>query len=259
MHGSISALYHYPIKGLSPQPLASVSLTEGQGFPFDRVFALARHDSGCDPESFRPLPKTRFHMLARDAALARLRTAYDPANGRLTAALDDATPLSIDLGTADGATRIAAFIADHLGLSAEETPFLAAATGQNRFTDVSVRSADMMNAVSLINLASVRDLEARIGRPVDPLRFRANIYFDGWPAWSEFALEETEIAIGDVRLRPCLRTRRCPATEVDPQTAERDLDVPALLKTHFGHSDMGIYADVLTPGEIAPGTAITAL
>jgi len=38
--------------------------------------------------------------------------------------------------------------------------------------------------ISVINLASLRDLEARLGRPVDPLRFRANLYVEGWPAWA---------------------------------------------------------------------------
>lgn len=257
MRGSITSLYHYPVKGLSPQPLPSVDLAAGQGFPFDRVFALARHDSGCDPRHFRPLPKSRFHMLARDAELARLASRYDPEDGVLEIALDGKTVLAANLDEETGASAAASFVATYLGLPAGAAPYLARA-GENRFTDVSVRSAEMMNAVSLINLASVRAFEERIGRPVDPLRFRANIYFDGWPAWSEFDLIGSGIAIGEATLRPCLRTRRCPATQVDPATAERDLDVPALLAKHYGHSDLGIYAEVTGAGTVAPGAEIVA-
>ena len=36
----VSGLYHYPIKGLSPQVLPEVRLTPGQGFPFDRVYGI---------------------------------------------------------------------------------------------------------------------------------------------------------------------------------------------------------------------------
>ena len=49
-----------------------------------------------------------------------------------------------------------------------------------RFTD-SIRSG----FVSILNLASVRDLERRMGAPIDPLRFRANIAVEGWEPWAE--------------------------------------------------------------------------
>ena len=42
--------------------------------------------------------------------------------------------------------------------------------------------------VSIINLASVAALENAIGAPVHPLRFRGNLYVEGWPAWHEFDL-----------------------------------------------------------------------
>src|SRR5437762_2800107 len=47
--------------------------------------------------------------------------------------------------------------------------------------------------VSLINLASIAALEGSIGAKVDPLRFRANVYFDGMPAWTELDWLEREI------------------------------------------------------------------
>ena len=36
-----------------------------------------------------------------------------------------------------------------------------------------------------------------MGAPVHPLRFRANLYVDGWPAWHEFDLLGQELAIGE--------------------------------------------------------------
>jgi len=129
----------------------------------------------------------------------------------------------------------------------------------HRFTDVSVTSAAYMSAISLINLASVRDLEAAVGRPVDPLRFRANVYVDGVPAWDELNWVGREVALGEVRLRILKRTVRCPATEVDPATGERDLDVPRALQAHVGHRDMGVYGEVLVGGTIRPGDALTLL
>jgi uncharacterized protein YcbX len=256
MRGEITRLYHYPVKGFSPHRLESVELEPSRGFPFDRTLALARHDSECDPSAFRPLPKTRFHMLARDAALAKLTSRFTPESGHLRIEAGEGAALETDLSTPKGAGAFAAFIARQLGVPAEETPFLVDA-GENRYTDVSVISPEMMNAVSLINLASVRDFEAKTGLSIDPMRFRANIYFDGWPAWSEFEMDGVEIVAGDVTLRPCLRTKRCPATQVDPATAARDIDVPALLMQHYGHPDLGIYAEVVSGGVLTDGLAFT--
>ena len=50
--------------------------------------------------------------------------------------------------------------------------------------------------VSIINLASVAEIADAIGAPVDPLRFRANLYVEGWRAWREFELLDQELAIG---------------------------------------------------------------
>jgi uncharacterized protein len=40
---------------------------------------------------------------------------------------------------------------------------------------------------------------------------------------------------------------RCAATQVNPVTAERDLDIVAAL----GHTNMGVYAEVVAGGKIA--------
>ena len=84
--------------------------------------------------------------------------------------------------------------------------------------------------VSIINLASVAAVENAAGAPVDPLRFRGNLYVAGWPAWHEFDLLGREIAIGaSARLKVVKRIVRCAATEVDPETGIRDLAIPQTL------------------------------
>ncbi|WP_158967229.1 MOSC domain-containing protein [Chachezhania sediminis] len=255
MKGKIAALYHYPVKGLSPQQLDRVSLTPGEGFPHDRVFGFARHNSGLDPDNWRPLPKNRFLVLMTDAALAGLKTHYDPATGAFTIREGGVLKLETTLDTAEGADAAVDYMATYLDLPPGNRPSLARG-GDNRFTDISVVSAQMMNAVSLINLASVRDFEKKTGNAVDPLRFRGNIYFDGWPPLAELGLVDREISLGNVRLRLCLRTRRCPATEVNPVTAERDMAVPKLLQQSYDHSDMGIYGEVIQGGTLTAGTEI---
>ena len=94
--------------------------------------------------------------------------------------------------------------------------------------------------------------------PVDPLRFRGNLYVEGWPAWHEFDLLGRELSIGpSLRLRVVKRIVRCAATNVDPATGIRDLDIPHTLMHAFGHQDCGVYAEVITGGPITVGDSLT--
>ena len=67
-----------------------------------------------------------------------------------------------------------------------------------------------------------------------------------------------EIAIGDVRLEVVEITGRCAATEVNPDSGERDLHMLKILQQGFGHTQCGIYARVTAGGAIKKGDTVTA-
>ena len=257
MTATVKHLITYPIKGLSGQILDSVKLEKGLGFPLDRSFAFARSGSGMDPASPKPMPKSRFHVLARDAALAQLQTSFDAGSKTLTVQVGE-TNLVFDCSTIDGMNQASKFIASTVGIEADEAPTFINGVDIH-FTDVCMTSPQYMHAVSIINLASVRALGDAIGREVDPNRFRGNLLVDGWEPFRELESLESEVTIGDAKLRILKRTRRCPATQVNLQTATRDIDVPALLDEHFGHSDMGVYAEVIEGGTVKLNDGVSAL
>src|SRR5204862_7328344 len=70
--------------------------------------------------------------------------------------------------------------------------------------------------VSLINLASIAALEQSVGAPVAPLRFRANLYFDGVPAWGELDWLVSEITAEGTRLRVIAEINLVAATHTNP-------------------------------------------
>jgi MOSC domain-containing protein len=253
--GSVRNLYFYPVKGLSPQPLTAVNLAPAEGFPFDRMFGLACFDSGFDPRNPRPLPKQRFLMLARDNRLAELQTHLDPDTRHFTIHVKGELVHESDFSDDGSVEKTRDWFAEMFGLGPERRPVLAEAA-PHRFTDVSVGSARLMNAISLINLSSVADFSERLGKPIDPLRFRGNLYFEGWPPFSELELMNAELSVGSTRLRILRRTTRCAATEVNPKTGQRDIAVPRLLKECYGHVDMGVYAEVLAGGVVEPGMPV---
>ena len=107
-----------------------------------------------------------------------------------------------------------------------------------------------------MNLESVRDLSRITGVDLDPLRFRANIYFDGLRAWEEHHWLGKTIRCGTATLQVFKETGRCEATSVDPATARRGLSIPAALTRTWGHTNLGLYAKVISGGEAAAGDAI---
>jgi len=257
MNAAITDIYRYPVKGLSAEALDRIDLGIGQCLPQDRRFAIALGPTEFDPDRPQWLAKTNFIMLMRDAALARLGTSFDPTSGELTIAEAGRTLLRASLVEDDGRRAIARFFDEFLANSpggAVPGPLRVVEAPGHAFADARPKpNAATDKYVSLINLNSIRDLESRIGATVDPLRFRANVYFDGPPAWREQEWLERELAAGSARLRVIAPITRCAATEVNPATAERDLALVKELMRHFGHNIMGIYAEMVGGGVIAIG------
>ena len=90
-----------------------------------------------------------------------------------------------------------------------------------------------------------------------PSDFARNVYFDGASAWSEHDWVGSEITLGAAQLQVISPITRCAATQVNPVTAKRDLDIVAALERAFGHINMGVYAEVVAGGVIAVGDALS--
>jgi uncharacterized protein YcbX len=245
----IKALYRYPVKGLSPQALARTALAPGGTVPADRLYAVENGPIGFDPAAPAYFPKQRFLMLMRNERLAALRTDYDEASHTLTIHHEGREAARGDLRTLEGRSAIETFLAGYCAADLRGPPKVLYGAGHS-FSDVAKK------VVSIINLASVAALETVIGAPVDPLRFRANIYVSGWPAWHEFDLLDRELTAGGARLKVVKRIVRCAATNVDPQTGIRDLTIPQTLMQNFDHMDCGVYAEIVAAGEVAVGDSI---
>ncbi len=242
----IASLYRYPVKGLSPERLIRADLLEGEYFPGDRVFAVENGPSGFDPASPEHQPKIKFLMLMRNESLARLTTSYEDHSGILMIHEGGREVARGDLATPEGRLAIEAFFRRFMPTELRGTPKVLSSTGGFRFTD------SPKGFVSLINLASVAELERVIGAPVDPLRFRGNLHVEGLPAWGEFDLVGQVLTTDTgVRMRVTKRIERCAATNVDPATGMRDLQIPKALMRAYGHTDCGIYAQILAGGTIS--------
>jgi hypothetical protein len=249
--GVVTALWRHPIKGFTPEPLQAADLPTDGWFPGDRMFAVEDGPSGFDPAAPQHLPKQKFTVLMRTAEVAGVRTRWDETARVLHARFGEA---AVALRVDDPASRagFAAWLEGVLGDAVSGPLKLVSAERlDHRFMD------HPLGRVSILNLASVRDFEARVGRPVDPLRFRANVWVEGWPAWIENEGAGAALTLGGARLTGVKPIVRCAATHVDPDTAERDFDLVPALFEHYGHRWCGLYATIGAGGPVAVGDAIS--
>jgi uncharacterized protein len=183
----IHGIFRYPVKGLSPEPLASAQLAVGATLPADRLYAIENGPSGFDAAAPQHQPKQRYLMLMRNERLALLRTRFDENSHILSIGAEGREPVRGDLRTAAGRTAVERFFATYCADELRGPPKVLHAPWFS-FSDIARK------AVSIINLASVAAIEEAIGTAVDPLRFRANLYVTGWRAWHELDLIGEELA-----------------------------------------------------------------
>lgn len=250
----VTSLHRYPVKGLSPEPLQQAALQTSGFFPGDRMFAFENGPSSFDPTAPAYKPKTRFLMLMKNARLAELSTRFDDDSSILTISHGGTELARGDVRTGEGRAAVESALAEFCRGETKGPVKLLAAPEGFRFTD-SIRSGFM----SILNLSSVADLESRMGVPVDPIRFRANVAVSGWTPWAEEDLIGRRLKIGPTTLKVLKAIDRCPATHVDPTTGVRDLDVMGTLQSAFGHLHCGIYVSVVEGGTIALGDRVEIL
>lgn len=251
MTGHVAAIFRHPIKGFTPEPLSHIDLAPDEGLAHDRAWAVENGPSGYDPEAPVFIPKQKFTVLAAIPKVAAARTQLDDATGVFTARAPGVPTFAGRLTEAEGREGFAAWLTELLGDEVRGSLKVVEATGQFRFTD------HPKGQISIVNMASVRDLSAKMGVDLDPLRFRANLYVEGWPEWVENGWADREIMLGWARAKVYKPIVRCAATEVDPTTGVRDQELVKALFDHYGHLHCGIYVRITDAGRVGLGDAVT--
>lgn len=252
MRAHIDSIWRYPVKGLSGERLAEAELVPGETLKGDRAWAIEQGAAQFDAEAPRYFPKVKFLMLMRDEKLAALETHFDDETAMLTIARGGKPVAKAKLSTPVGRGIAEQFFAAFLGSALPGKPRVVHGGGHH-FTDVPAKW------VSLINLASVRDIARVAGVEIDPLRFRGNFLVEGLEPWEEKSWLGREVSIGGARLKVQKSIVRCAATNVNPATAQRDLTIPYLLESAFGANLCGIYLSVEDGALVRPDDAVSLL
>lgn len=252
MTARLARIRRHPIKAIGGEELSRVRLDAARRLPGDRLWALLteggeRHaGDGARPE--RWLPKSCFLRGAASAALQAVQGGWGEGatDGPIRLTHPDLPDLSFDPATEGD--RLIDWIRP-LWPAGKPAP-TRLVQGPTGWTDVA------QPWVSVLSLSSLRDLEARLGQPLGIERWRGNLWLDGWEAYAERDLVGRILTIGGLELRVTQTIGRCPATSADTATGRIDIDMPEALTAQFGHKEFGIYAEVVTGGEIGLGDEV---
>lgn len=250
-NATITEILRYPVKGLSPDRMTEASLQPGQGLSDDRRFAIALKSTQFDPDNPVHIHKTGFAMLMKNERLAKLDIAYEEGDQKITIYRGGKQVTAGSLTDYLSKTRLEDFFDAYLAKDFAGDVHLVEGKDGHMFSDHANR------VLSIINMNSVAELSRVTKTTLDPVRFRGNIHLEGPEAWEEFNWVGQEIQLGEARLKVTARIDRCGATNVDPTTGVRDMNIPKTLMGAWGHIDFGVYAEVLTPGVIKPGDHLT--
>jgi len=105
----------------------------------------------------------------------------------------------------------------------------------------------------------VHDVEALVGEPLDPLRWRPNLYVRAAPGFAkrEADLVGATVQVGSVVLTVVDTIKRCVTTTYDIATGESDPRVLGEVARPRANV-MGIYCEIVTAGVVSVGDALTA-
>ena len=242
----LDAIHRYPIKGFSPQHLEQIIVQEGKPLPWDRAFAIENGASGFDEANPAHLPKIHFLMLMKQPELAALRTRFTPEDGSFAIERDGQIVASGNLFDPDSMGDALGYLAAYCQKPVRGALQLLHAK-DHAFTDS--RTQD----ITLVNLASVKEIGMKAGADLDPIRFRGNLLIKGAEPWQEHDWVGGNVRIGEVTFTVRKRTERCAATNANPETGQRDQAIPELLMRHYDHRDCGIHLMPLSSGTIHKG------
>jgi len=251
MTANVTTLYRHPIKGYGVEELAEITLVAGAAMPGDRVWAVRDANGQFNADAPEWVSCRNFARGAKSPQLMAVK-AQTHADERLTLSHPDLPNITVDLTRAEDCARLLRWAKPLSGEGRAASVEVVAAPGVS-FTDSDWPS------VSIMTQASLRALSQAAGRSLSPLRFRGNIWLDGFAAWEEAEWEGRTLAIGEARLEVVEPITRCRATTANPDTGQRDTDVLGILNDRFGHQEFGMAARVVQSGRIAPGDGVRVL
>jgi uncharacterized protein len=255
----VIALYRYPVKGFTPEPMERITVLPGGRVAGDRVLNFRFADAPVADIAWC----RKYHgvVLANTPGLARLDVRFDERTQRLKIHLENKI-LVDDSMDETGRQRVVNAITGYV-LSLEENPLrgkpehlplkLVGDGATPRYQDNAAGQTTLHSRESLASAGTAFG-EANLSE----LRFRHNIVIDGVAAWEEQSWVGGKLRVGNVAFETVVPKVRCLATHANPLTGERDLQVMQMLVKLFAQKEPTFGVGMLSEagGEIRVGDTV---
>jgi len=247
----IESLWQYPIKGVGGNAIRRTTLSVDQSLPGDRKYArsagtlyAAQADDGVW------LQKAHFLQLMQTESLAALRCRLD--GDMVTIHGADTDGFEGNLAIPDDRARCQHFIANFLRLS-DPSMLRIHQIDKGAFTD------QPEPLISIGGSASLAAFAAATHTKIDARRFRLNVIVATTAAFAENQWRSAKLQMGAAVIEIIDDVERCAAINVDPASAIRQPDHLATMRQAFGHSYLGVFGRVITPGTVQCGDKVSRI
>jgi uncharacterized protein YcbX len=246
----LDSIWRHPVKSVGAERLDRAALEAGRALANDRLWAIAHGASEWSAEAPGWVPCGNFLRVTHAPALAAISASFDGETGTLSLEHPLREPIALRPADPADEPRLTDWLSP-LTAGARPGPYRIAAAPGAAMTDV----PDPF--LSVLSMASLRALGQRAGVAPDPRRFRGNLWIEGAAPWEEEEWVGRTLTIGPARLRIVEPIGRCRAIDADPETGTRPVGVLDALRTARGHTEFGLYAEVIEGARIAEGDAVS--
>ena len=247
----IESLWQYPIKGVGGNAIRRTTLSVGQSLPGDRRYALSAGSlKAAQADDGVWLQKAHFLQLMQTESLAALRCRLD--GDMVTIHGADTDGFEGNLAIPDDRARCQHFIANFLRLS-DPSMLRIHQIDKGAFTD------QPEPLISIGGSASLAAFAAATHTKIDARRFRLNVIVATTAAFAENQWRGAKLQMGAAVIEIIDDVERCAAINVDPASAIRQPDHLATMRQAFGHSYLGVFGRVITPGTVQCGDKVSRI
>jgi uncharacterized protein YcbX len=245
----IESLWKYPIKGVGGNSIRRTTLSVDQTLPGDRRYALsAKSLKAAQADDGVWLQKAHFLQLMQTEALAALRCRLD--GDIMTIHGTDSKEFEGNLAIPDDRAKCQKFIANFLQL-ADPAMLRIHQIENGAFTD------QPEQLISIGGSASLEAFAAATHTKADARRFRLNITVATTAAFAENQWGSAKLQMGEAVIQIVDNVERCAAINVDPVSATRESDHLVTMRQAFGHSYLGVFGRVISPGVVQCGDSVS--
>jgi hypothetical protein len=230
--GTIRQLRRYPVKSMRGESLPATTLTL-QGLPLDRRFAFVQKAS----RSSFPWFTTREH----------------PELLRYSASVQEVDPQDTEVTVTTPEGKLFPIQSDEL------RQILETRSGRELFLLQDYHGSFDVAPISLISSQTISQIAHESGTEVDPLRFRPNLLVDleSGEGFEELNWVGRILRIGDTARIAILKVdQRCMMIALDPVSAKPNPAVQRCVVQQHNNC-AGVYAAVITPGEVRIGDTVS--